>query len=86
MSEEKVMELSEERIIEAEVVETEGKVSKVKNFIKKHGKKAAAVVAVGTVGLIGYALGHKSNGNTHSIDDVIDGDYFETDDVKNDEE
>lgn len=72
--------------IEIEAVEPEGKMSKAKNFIKKYGKKIAAVTAVGTVGLIGYALGHKTKGDHDSVDDIIDGDYTEFNEVENNEE
>lgn len=65
---------------ETVVVEEETKesfVAKAKAGIKKHGKKIAAVAVVGTVGLIGYALGSRNNTSVDSdtvseiIDDVI---------------
>lgn len=70
--------------VEAETVETEGKMDKAKNFIKKHGKKVAAIAGLATMGLIGYALGHKSKSD--DADDIVDYDYAEVDDVKIDNE
>ena len=57
--------------------------SKVKNGIKKHGKKVAAVAILGTVGLIGYKLGSRSGDDTnvYYCDDIIaDADYSEVND------
>ena len=68
---------------EVQAIETE-KGTKVKAFIKKHGKKIVAATAIGAIGLIGYALGHRTNLDAYS-DDIVDGEYTELDD-KNDEE
>ena len=42
--------------------------------IKKHGKKIVAGVTLATVGIIGYALGHKSKneGSDYELDDLDD--------------
>lgn len=65
--------------------EKTGIFSKVKNGIKKHGKKVAAVAILGTVGLIGYKLGSKSGDDTiddYDDDVVADVDFTEvTDDT-----
>lgn len=55
----------EEVIIEEEV----SLATKMKNGIKKHSKKIAAVVVVGAVGLIGYKLGVKHDSS--KIEDVV---------------
>ena len=63
--------------------EKTGIFSKAKNGVKKHGKKIAALAVLGTVGLIGYALGSKSSNNAsdeYDDDIVADLDYSEFDD------
>ena len=71
---------------EIEAVKSDGKVTKAKNFIKKYGKKIAVAAAVGTVGLVGYVLGHRSKDDDGSVDDIIDGNYTEFEEIKSDEE
>lgn len=59
-----------------------GFVAKAKAGIKKHGKTIAAVAAIGTVGLIGYALGSKTKiADSETAGDVIDGVLSEADEV-----
>ena len=83
----KVVDLSEtDEEFKIEAVGSDGKVSKVKNFIKTHGKRIAMGVAIGTVGLVGYALGHRSKDDDGSVDDIIDGNYTEFEEIKSDEE
>lgn len=72
--------------------EEEVKESKFKNalnkgldFTKKHGKKIVTGVAVGAVGLVGYALGKKNSDDDDYYDDydgseAIDVDYSEVKD------
>ena len=83
----KVVDLPEtDEEFEIEAVKSDGKVTKAKNFIKKYGKKIAVAAAIGTVGLVGYVLGHKSKDDDGSVDDTIDGNYTEFEEVKGDEE
>ena len=83
----KVVDLPEtDEEFEIEAVKSDGKVTKAKNFIKKYGKKIAVAAAVGTVGLVGYALGHRSKDGDESVDDIIDGNYTEFEEIKSDEE
>ena len=82
---EKEMNVQVEETVE-EVVE-EVKESKVKKVLtkgvdlaKKHGKKIGTGVAIGAVGLVGYALGKKSSDcdeDDYDGTDAIDVDYFE---------
>lgn len=73
--------------VDAEETTEKVKESKFKGFmtkagagIKKHGKKVAGVAALAAVGVIGYALGHKTGdhdsdygyGESDSSDNVID--------------
>ena len=64
---------------EEEFVETKPKrfLFKVKNILKKHGKKIVAGAAVTTAGLIGYSLGSKSKGGD---DDIESSDIYELED------
>ena len=61
-----------------EVVEQENKsngfISKISDFAKKHGKKIAVGAAVLAAGVLGVVIGKKST-------DESDGDYNEEDDV-----
>ena len=83
----KVVDLPEtDEGFEIEAVKSDGKVTKAKNFIKKYGKKIAVAAAVVTVGLVGYALGHRSKDDNESFDDIIDGNYTDFEEVKSDEE
>lgn len=82
--EKKVIEMSETELVE-ETTPKEGLVSKAKIGFKKYGKKIAVAAVVGTVGLIGYALGSKSkSGDDNGIDDVIDAEWTEVDKNEND--
>lgn len=70
--------------VEADEVEEtkEGFVAKAKAGIKKHGKTIAAIAAIGTVGLIGYALGSKTKiVDSETAGDVIDSVLSEADEV-----
>lgn len=60
--------------------------SKVKSGLKKHGKKVAAVAALGTVGLIGYALGSRNHedGAEEYDNNVVSLDYSEINDEETD--
>ena len=83
----KVVDLPEtDEGFEIEAVKSDEKVTKAKNFIKKYGKKIAVAAAIGTVGLVGYVLGHKSKDDNGSVDDTIDGNYTEFEEIKSDEE
>ena len=75
-----------EEVTEEEVVETEteqGFGSKIVDFGKKHGKKIVTGVAVAAVGMLGYALGKKTNGEDEG-DDYLEDDE-ESDCVEFDE-
>ena len=48
---------------------------KVKTGIKKHGKKIAALAAVGCVGILGYALGKRKDDNEFDNVDGTHEDY-----------
>ena len=60
--------------VEVKEVEVEKFVDKVKNGLKKHGKKIAAIAIVGAVGVIGYAIGHKAKPDEVSevVNNVVD--------------
>ena len=79
-NEKKVIDLPETENEEVEVVD-EGKMAKAKNFIKKHGKKVAAFAGLATVGLIGYAIGHRNSDGTYSTDETVDGEYTILEDI-----
>lgn len=68
------------KVTEDEVVIVEvGLLDKVKTGLKKHGKKVAIAAAIGTVGLIGYALVKKTPDASNVLADV---DFTEvTDDI-----
>ena len=51
--------------------------SKAKAGLKKNGKKVAAIAAVATVVLIGYALGKKKSGNDSDSADTDEICYIE---------
>lgn len=76
-----------EEITEEEVVETETKQgfgSKIVDFGKKHGKKIVTGVAVAAVGILGYALGKKTNGEDEGdgyLEDDEESDCVEFDEV-----
>ena len=75
-----------EEVTEEEVVETETKQgfgSKIVGFGKKHGKKIVTGVAVVAAGILGYALGKKTNGEDEG-DDYLEDDE-ESDCVEFDE-
>ena len=75
-----------EEVTEEEVVETETKQgfgSKIVDFGKKHGKKIVTGVAVAAVGILGYALGKKTNSEDEG-DDYLEDDE-ESDCVEFDE-
>lgn len=77
--------VTEDEVIVEETVDCEkvGFLDKVKTGLKKHGKKVAIAAAIGTVGLIGYALVKKSPDVSNVLDDVVtDVDFTEvTDDI-----
>lgn len=54
-------EIEEVEIMEEECVQKEGLGSKIKAGFKKHGKKIVAGAALLACGIVGYALGKKSN-------------------------
>ena len=76
-----------EEVAEEEVVETETKQgfgSKIVGFGKKHGKKIVTGVTVVAVGILGYALGKKTNGEDEGDDYLEDDeelDHVEFDEV-----
>ena len=74
-----------EEVTEEEVVETETKKgfgSKIVGFGKKHGKKIVTGVAVAAVGMLGYALGKKTNGEDEDFTEGDeDPDYVELEEV-----
>lgn len=81
-----VMNTENEEIEEVKLIE----VSKAERFkmkakagLKKYGKKVATIVAIGTVGLVGYAIGKKSEDKDsyEFDDDIVDGDYTELTEV-----
>ena len=92
----KAIEVEEETVDTTEVAEMaetkESKIksfgSKVKNGLKKNGKKIATGVVIGAVGLVAYALGASSKITDDEYDDnVIDGEAVEvTDDEVSEEE
>lgn len=55
-----------EVVEQEEVVESKGFLTKVRGAVKKHGKKVVTGVAIGAVGLIGYALGKGLKGSDDS--------------------
>lgn len=54
-------------------MEEKGFLSKVKEGLKKHGKKIVVGAAITTVGLIGYKIGSKNNVEVSNdlLDEVI---------------
>lgn len=75
-----------EEVTEEEVVETETKKgfgSKIVDFGKKHGKKIVTGVAVAAVGILGFGLGKRANGENEG-DDYLEDDE-ESDCVEFDE-
>ena len=75
--------VTEDEVIVEETVDCEkvGFLDKVKTGLKKHGKKVAIAAAIGTVGLIGYALVKKSPDVSNVLDDVVtDVDFTEVND------
>ena len=75
-----------EEVTEEEVVETETKKgcgSKIVGFGKKHGKKIVTGVAVAAVGILGFGLGKRTNGENKE-DDYLEDDE-ESDCVEFDE-
>lgn len=77
--------VTEDEVIVEETVDCEKVdfLDKVKTGLKKHGKKVAIAAAIGTVGLIGYALVKKTPDASNVLDDVVaDVDFTEvTDDI-----
>lgn len=70
-----------------EVSKVEGFKTKAKAGLKKYRKKVAAIAAIGVAGLIGYAIGKKSERDTNeSNDDIIDGEYTELTEANDDTE
>lgn len=69
-----VIEMDENEVNEEACVTKEGLGSKIKAGLKKHGKKIVAGAAVLTCGIIGYALGKKSNEGYYDSEelDIID--------------
>ena len=74
-----------EEVTEEEVVETETKKSfgsKIVDFGKKHGKKIVTGVAVAAVGVLGYAVGKRTEGEDDDFtEDDEDLDCVEFDEV-----
>lgn len=65
----------EETVGKTEQVEEETKegfLTKAARGLKKHGKKIAAAAVIGTVGLIGYALGSRSNNDDLDVVDTYE--------------
>ena len=87
MNEEKITNVDIEEVVEmTEVKANEGFIPKVKNGLKKYGKKAAIIASAAVIGIVGFALGRKSNGSDYDYDDdLIDVDAIETEDVYSEE-
>ena len=73
--------MDEEMIEEVKESKFKGFMNKAGAGIKKHGKKVAGVAALAAVGMIGYALGHKS-GDNDSDYDITDYNSSPIDDVE----
>lgn len=91
----KAIEVEEETVDATEVAIEETKESKIKSFgskvkngLKKNGKKIVVGATIGLVGLVAYALGASSKISDDEYDDnVIDGEAVEvTDDEVSEEE
>ena len=80
--------MEEKKVVEIEKInESEGILTKTKNFIKKNGKKiVAGIAAIGAAGLIGYGIGkYKSDEDSDFYDETdenLESTEDETDEVE----
>lgn len=71
-----------ENEVEIEEIDgNEGRMSKVKTIIKKHGKKIAVGAAIAASALVGFALKHRH----HNVEIEDETDLIEVDDVNSEE-